>query len=134
MVKTKDHIGSDAFTREMSREQAEQTPERESKPEKSTALAKISDHLEFDYKKLGGALIERAEEGQRELAEKRAVGAVGSIMSDIRTQRRIITEAQEQIQRQEAKLRALQSGKFTIDPLNIAIHFTDESLNDGGGL
>ena len=86
----------------------------------------------FDYEKLGTALIEQAREGQREKAQKQAVAAVQGILRDISDQRRAIVLATKQVEKQDARLAALQAGKFTLNLVENVIRFDDPLLNGGG--
>ena len=86
----------------------------------------------FDYGKLGIAIVEKAREQQRAEAKEAVINGVHSILSDIMAQQKIIARAEERIAKQEARIKALEAGEFTIDLLDNSVVFTNRDLKGGG--
>ena len=80
---------------------------------------------------LGKALVAEAQEQDRKRAQTLIVSTVQSILADVREQERIVAFAQKRLTQQKARLAALESGAFTVDP-EAGLRFVDQDLNGGG--
>lgn len=94
--------------------------------------------VDVNAKEIGPKLIEMARDKERQAMQDAVVNGIRAIMADVTKHQNVIKVSKERIEKQEKRLKALNSGEFTVkysvDLGGLQVIFTDESLQAERGL
>lgn len=99
-------------------------------PKKEESLTPVGS---MNYKELGPSLVKAAQEKEREATQQVVIAGVQSILKDINAKEQQVIALNKQIDKQRARVEALQKGEFTVkynfDMAAPKVEFNDSGLN-----